>query len=82
MTRDVYICDAVRTPIAVGKESGALHNFHPVTVLALVLDNLAARNNLNKAEVEDVVCGIVTPVKQQGANVRHFLQIILKYVCF
>jgi len=69
MTRDVYICDAVRTPIAVGKESGSLHNFHPVTVLALVLDTLAARNNLNKAEVEDVICGVVTPVKQQGANV-------------
>jgi acetyl-CoA acetyltransferase family protein len=68
--RDVYIVDCVRSPIGQGRnDQGALHNVHPVNLLAMVLDNLAARNSLNKAEVEDVICGCVTPLKQQGANI-------------
>ncbi|KAL9649244.1 hypothetical protein ABK040_004265 [Willaertia magna] len=68
--RDVYVVDCVRSAIGVGKPNvGSLHGLHPVTLLSLVLDNVTARNNINKAEVEDVICGIVTPVKEQGANV-------------
>ncbi|KAG2381856.1 hypothetical protein C9374_005648 [Naegleria lovaniensis] len=67
--RDVYIVDCVRTPIGLGRSSGSLNGIHPVTLLSLVLDNVTSRNNVNKAEVEDVVCGVVTPVKEQGANI-------------
>lgn len=67
--RDVFICDAIRTPIAIGKEHGALHSLHPVSLLSIVLETLAARNSLDKSQVGDVICGCVTPIAQQGANI-------------
>ncbi len=64
-----YIIDCVRTPIAIGKKTGALHNVHPVTLLAQVLDAVTNRVDVNKSLVEDVICGCVTPLKQQGSNI-------------
>eukprot|EP01080_Neovahlkampfia_damariscottae_P008184 gene8184-12_t len=69
MVNEVFIVDCVRTPIGIGKSSGALNSVHPVALLSTVLDNLAKRNNLDKSVVEDVICGCVTPVKQQGSNI-------------
>ncbi|EFC37356.1 predicted protein [Naegleria gruberi] len=66
--RDVYIVDCIRTPIGLGRNTGSLHDIHPVSLLSYVLDSVTSRCNVNKAEVEDVICGIVTPVKEQGAN--------------
>lgn len=66
----LYICaDCVRTPIARGNDRGKLHNIHPVSLLSYVLDNVTARCGVNKAEVEDVICGCVTPIGDQGANI-------------
>eukprot|EP00698_Gefionella_okellyi_P012277 TRINITY_DN32_c0_g2_i1.p1 TRINITY_DN32_c0_g2~~TRINITY_DN32_c0_g2_i1.p1 ORF type:complete len:400 (+),score=118.35 TRINITY_DN32_c0_g2_i1:73-1272(+) len=67
--RDVFIAGAVRTPVAIGKENGAYFGLHPVDLLAKILDELMTRSGAPKAAVEDVICGIVTPVKEQGANV-------------
>ena len=67
--RDVFIVDAVRTPIGRGKADGALHHIHPVDLLARTLDELMRRTGVAKSEVEDVVAGCVSPVGEQGANV-------------
>ncbi len=67
--RDVFIVDAVRTPIGRGKADGALHHIHPVDLLARTLDELVRRTGVAKAQVEDVVAGCVSPVGEQGANV-------------
>lgn len=57
MEREAWIIDAVRSPRGKGKETGALHNVHPQRILAQVLNGLRDRNNLNTAEVDDVVMG-------------------------
>jgi acetyl-CoA acyltransferase len=67
--RDVFIVEAVRTPMGRGKADGALHHVHPVDLLARTLNELVSRAKVDKAQVEDVVAGVVVPVGEQGANV-------------
>ena len=67
--RDVFIVEAVRTPIGRGKADGALHSVHPVDLLAATLRNLVDRARIPPAEIEDIVAGCVTPIGEQGANV-------------
>jgi acetyl-CoA acetyltransferase family protein len=69
MGREVYIVEAVRTPIGRGKEDGALHGIHPVDLLARTLDNLVRRAGVEKSQVEDIVAGCVTPIGEQGTNI-------------
>jgi acetyl-CoA acetyltransferase family protein len=65
---EVYLLSAVRTPIGVGKPSGALAPMAPVDLAGLVLQEAVSRAGINLAEVEDVVWGCVTPMGDQGAN--------------
>eukprot|EP01006_Ploeotia_vitrea_P050887 TRINITY_DN67511_c3_g1_i1.p1 TRINITY_DN67511_c3_g1~~TRINITY_DN67511_c3_g1_i1.p1 ORF type:complete len:440 (+),score=227.07 TRINITY_DN67511_c3_g1_i1:73-1320(+) len=67
--RDVFIVEAVRSAVAKGRKSGSLHGVHPVHLLSAVLNELVFRAGVPKKLVEDVVCGVVTPVGKQGANV-------------
>jgi acetyl-CoA acyltransferase len=67
--RDVFIVDAIRTPIGRGKEDGALHNVHPVDLLAQTLQALIARTGIDPAQVEDIVTGCVTASREQGSNI-------------
>lgn len=67
--RDVFLLDAVRTPIGRGKADGALHDVHPVNLLAGTLEALLQRAGVAKPEVEDVIAGCVTPVAEQGTNI-------------
>jgi len=63
-----YIIDAVRTPRGRGKPGkGALSGIHPQELLAQTLNQLAKRNELRREDVEDVVVGCVSQVKEQGA---------------
>lgn len=65
---DAFIIDAVRTPRGRGKAGkGALSGIHPQELLAQTLNHMANRQNLKKEDVEDVVMGCVTQVKEQGA---------------
>lgn len=66
MSREVYIVDAVRTPIGRGKADGALHGMHPVDLLAGTLNALVERTGIEKGQVEDVVAGCVSPIGEQG----------------
>jgi acetyl-CoA acyltransferase len=60
---DVFIVDAIRTPIGRGKPDGALHGIHPVDLLAKTLIALP------RSQVEDIVCGCVTATGEQGTNI-------------
>ena len=57
MENEAWIIDAVRSPRGKGKKTGALHQVHPQRVLAQVLNALKERNDLDTAEVDDVVMG-------------------------
>jgi acetyl-CoA acyltransferase len=64
---DVFIVDAVRTPIGRGKDDGAHHQVHPVDLLAQTLNALIERAGIDKSQVEDIVAGCVTATGEQGS---------------
>ncbi|MFQ5942527.1 MAG: thiolase family protein [Anaerolineales bacterium] len=67
---EVYIIDAVRTPIGIGKpELGELYPIAPMDLAAQTLSELLARVGLEPEVVEDVILGCVSPVGDQGANI-------------
>ncbi|GAA4879844.1 thiolase family protein [Actinomycetospora straminea] len=70
--RDAVIVDAVRTPLAKGKPSGAYAGVHPVELHAHVLRALVDRTGLDPAEVDDVVGGAVGQVGEQSGNTTRF----------
>jgi len=67
--RDVFLIEALRTPIGRGKADGALHSVHPVDLLAATLDALVERAGVRKSLIEDVITGCVSPVAEQGTNI-------------
>ncbi|HTN41364.1 MAG TPA: acetyl-CoA C-acetyltransferase [Asticcacaulis sp.] len=64
-----YIYDHVRSPRGKGKKDGSLHQITALDLSAQVLRNLAERNNLDTAIVDDVSWGCVTPVGEQGGDI-------------
>ena len=69
---DAYLFDAVRTPRGRGKESGSLYTIRPIDLLAQALRALSNRNELDTAQVDDVVVGCVTQTGDQGACIARF----------
>ncbi|MEK8051303.1 acetyl-CoA C-acetyltransferase [Ideonella sp. DXS22W] len=66
---EAYIIDTCRTPRGIGKVGkGALADFHPQHLAATVLKALAERNNLNTADVDDVIWGTSTQRGKQGMD--------------
>ncbi len=63
---EAYIYDAIRSPRGKGRKDGSLHEVTAVRLSAAVLNELAARNNLDTSAVEDVIWGNVTQVMEQG----------------
>jgi acetyl-CoA C-acetyltransferase len=64
---EAWIIDACRTPRGIGKQGkGALADMHPQHLGATVLKALAERNNLNTAEVDDILWGTSTQKGTQG----------------
>ena len=66
---DAYIVDAIRSPRGKGKSDGGLHQVKPIDLATQMLDGLKKRNQLNTAEVDDVIMGCVSAVGEQGANI-------------
>lgn len=66
---EALIFDAIRTPRGKGKPDGALYSVKPVNLMAGLLSALQARNQLDTAQVDDIVLGCVTPVGDQGADI-------------
>jgi len=65
---EAFIISAVRTPVGLGRPSGALAALSPVELTALVLQAAVKRAGIDPGQVEDVVWGCVTPIADQGAN--------------
>src|SRR6476469_7506103 len=66
---EALIIDAVRTPRGIGKVGkGALADQHPQHLGATVLKALAERNNLNTAEVDDIIWGTSSQRGKQGGD--------------
>ena len=66
---DAYLVDLVRTPSGKGKPGGALSGVHPVELLAGVLRDLVARNDLDPAVIDDVITGCVGQAGEQAVNI-------------
>jgi acetyl-CoA C-acetyltransferase len=66
---EAWIIDHCRTPRGVGKyPKGALSQIHPQRLGSTVLRALAERNNLNTAEVDDVIWGTSAQVGKQSGD--------------
>lgn len=66
---EAYIIDAVRTPRGIGKVGkGALADMHPQHLAATVLKALAERNNLDTADVDDIIWSTSSQKGQQGGD--------------
>ena len=66
---NAYIVDACRTPRGIGKVGkGALAHLHPSYLGSTVLAAMAERNNLNTAEVEDIIWGTSSQAGKQGGD--------------
>ncbi len=61
------IVDAVRTPG--GKRNGKLRGWHAVDLAAEPLKEIVKRNDLDPAEVDDVIVGCVMQVGEQALNI-------------
>jgi acetyl-CoA acyltransferase len=65
---EAFIISSVRSPVGLGKSTGALVPISPVHLTALVLQEAVRRAGIEPAQVEDVIWGCVTPIGDQGAN--------------
>ncbi|MFN3211493.1 MAG: acetyl-CoA C-acetyltransferase [Henriciella sp.] len=66
---EAYIVDACRTPRGIGKQGkGALAHLHPQHLAATVLGALRDRNDINTAEVDDIIWGTSSQRGAQGAD--------------
>ena len=67
---EAYIIDAVRTPRSIGKMGkGALSTMHPEHLSAAVLAAIKERNNLNTADVDDVIWGVSAGMGLQAGDI-------------
>jgi acetyl-CoA C-acetyltransferase len=65
--RDVYIVEAVRSPL--GKRGGSLSSMHPADLLGAVMKAAVARAGIEAGAVGQVVAGCVSQVGEQAFNV-------------
>lgn len=73
--RDVFLVDAIRTPIGRGKADGALHGIHPVDLLAATLNAVTVRAGVEPSRVQDVIAGCVPAAGEQGTNIARLAEI-------
>jgi len=65
---EAFIISAVRSPVGVGKPTGALAPLAPVDLTARLLRAALEQARIEAEWVDDVIWGCVTPVGDQGAN--------------
>src|SRR6056297_3619268 len=65
---EVYICDAIRTPV--GKFGGSLAAVRPDDLATLVLKEIKERNSgINWDEVDDVIMGCTNQAGEDNRNI-------------
>jgi 3-oxoadipyl-CoA thiolase len=73
--RDVFVIDAVRTPI--GKYGGALSAVRPDDLLAYIIKELLARNNtIDHSAIEDVIAGDSNQAGEDNRNVARMAALL------
>jgi len=73
--KNVYVIDAVRTPI--GKYGGALATVRPDDLLAYVIRALMARNeNIDPEAIEDVIAGDANQAGEDNRNVARMAALL------
>jgi acetyl-CoA acyltransferase len=76
--REVYICDAIRTPI--GRYGGALSSVRPDDLAAIVLRSLMERNpQIDWNEVNDVILGCANQAGEDNRNVARMALLLAGY---
>ena len=65
--REAVIVEAVRSPV--GKKAGSLVGWHPVDLLAEVLNAAVERSGIDPAAVDDHITGCVSQTGEQAINV-------------
>jgi acetyl-CoA acyltransferase len=65
--REAVIVEAVRSPV--GKKAGSLAGWHPVDLLAEVLNAAVERSGIDPAKVDDHIAGCVSQTGEQAINV-------------
>ena len=66
---EAWIIDACRSPRGIGKQGkGALAGMHPQHIAASVLKAIASRNQLDTAEVDDIIWGTSAQVGAQSGD--------------
>src|SRR5580704_17277254 len=76
---ETFIYEHVRTPRGRGKVDGALHEVTALNHAAQALGAIKSRNNLDTAQVDDVVMGVVDPVGEAGANIARTAALVAGY---
>src|SRR5688500_7861253 len=71
---DAYIYDGLRTPI--GRHAGKLAPMRPDDLAAEVLKEVVARNQVDPAEIGDVVLGCVNQAGEDSRNVARFAALL------
>src|ERR671923_2866030 len=71
---DAYLYDGLRTPI--GRHAGKLAPVRPDDLAAEVLKEVVTRNQLDPAEISDVVMGCVTQAGEDSRNVARFAALL------
>lgn len=69
MSSEAVIVDIIRTPVGRGKPGGMLSEVHPVDLAAGVLEQILRRNNLESAQIDDVLLGCVSQIGEQSMNI-------------
>ena len=73
---DAFIYDTVRTPRGRGKADGSLHEVTALNLAAQALGAIRDRNELDTAQVDDVVMGCVDPVGEAGGDIARAAALI------
>jgi acetyl-CoA C-acetyltransferase len=76
---DAFIYDHVRTPRGRGKVDGALHEVTALNLASQALDAIRDRSELDTAQVDDVVLGVVDPVGEAAANIARLAALVAGY---
>ena len=65
--REAVIVDAVRSPI--GRKAGSLSGWHPVDLLAEILNSAVERTGIDPSKVDDHITGCVSQTGEQAINI-------------
>jgi acetyl-CoA acetyltransferase family protein len=68
--REVFITNAVRTPVGRGHaEKGIYRDLHPADLLGRTFEALVERSGIDSEVVDNVICGCVMQIAEQSAGI-------------